>query len=210
MLLKRYHNKIFFWILWGVSVSSCLQGCSFLKTTGRTAKAVGEAGWKTAKVTGQGAVVVGKVFVKSGQVVGGGARAVVYMARGKQIIPLHKEGNSFYADVKLNGVYKTKLLVDTGASNMQITQAMARRLRIDPLEGEPVRATLAGGAVVFGRRIILKEVRLGRVKVKNIEAIVLDGDHRVDDAGLLGMSFLNHFIFQMDTRKSQLILEQRS
>ena len=186
-----------------------LQGCTAVRTTGKVVKGVGKAGWKTAKVTGKAAIITGKVAVKTGKVTSHGVRTVVYMAKGKQIIPLHKEGNSFYTDVKLNKKVKAKLLVDTGASSMQISRSMANKLRINLSKGDPILVTLAGGSVVRGRSVLIKEVRLGKVRVKNVRAIILDYDQMESSDGLLGMSFLNHFIFQMDTKRSQLILQQR-
>ncbi|VAX35752.1 hypothetical protein MNBD_UNCLBAC01-209 [hydrothermal vent metagenome] len=186
-----------------------LQGCSAMRTTGRVAKGVGKVGWTTAKITGKVVMVTGKTAIKTGKVTHKGVRTVVYIARGKQIIPLYREGNSFYAKVKLNRKLRAKLLVDTGAESVQISRAMAKRLRINLDKGEPIMARLAGGTVVSGRVVNIKEIQMGSVKVRNVRAIVLDQDRMEMSEGLLGMSFLNNFIFEMDTKRSQLILQQR-
>jgi len=47
---------------------------------------------------------------------------------------------------------------------------------------------------------------LGRARVTNVRAVVLDKEQGM---GLLGMSFLNNFVFKVDTEKSELVLERR-
>ncbi len=133
-----------------IAVLACLCGCSALRTTGKVAKGTGKVLWGTAKVSGKVLYTTGKVAVKAGTMTYNGARTVVYIARGKQIIPLKKKGNSLYADVRLNRKRNATFLVDTGASSMQISRAMAQSLRIDLSRYPVIPVTLAGGHVVGG------------------------------------------------------------
>ena len=183
--------------------------CGVVRTTGKVVKTAGKVGWETAKITGKVAKTTGRAAWVTGKAAGRGVRGVVYMARGRQIIRLEKDGNSFYVYVKVNKKAVGRFLVDTGASDMQISQAMAKRLKINLNKGERVMATVAGGGVVAGRAVDLNEVSLGRVRVRHVRAIVLDYDRMGKSDGLLGMSFFNHFVFQIDTKKSELILQQR-
>ena len=191
--------------------------CSAMRTTGRVAKGVAKAGWGTAKVTGKVlkttgkvAVKTGQVAVKTGQVTSKGVRTVIYMAKGKQIIALDKQGDSLYADVTLNRKRKATFLVDTGASSMQISRAMADSLGLNLYKYPRIPVTIAGGHVVDAREVVLKEVRIGRVRVKNVKAIVMEQDNLDLYDGLIGMSFLNHFVFSVDPIKAELILQQRA
>jgi clan AA aspartic protease (TIGR02281 family) len=192
-------------------------GCSAMRTTGKVAKGVAKAGWGTAKVTGKVlkttgkvAVTTGKVAVKTGQMTHKGVRTVIYMAKGKQIIPLEKQGDSLYADIRLNRKQKATFLVDTGASSMQISRAMADRLGLNLYRYPRIPVTIAGGHIVDAREVVLKEVRIGRVRVKNVKAIVMEQDNLDLYDGLIGMSFLNHFVFSVDPIKAELILQQRA
>ncbi len=180
-----------------------------MRTTGKVVKTAGKVGWGATKVTAKVAKTTGKVAWKTGKMTNKGMRTMIYMARGKQIIPLEKQGNSLYAKIRLNRKTYAKFLVDTGASQMQISKSMAARLRIKLHKAEKIPVSLAGGHIVSARKVMLKEVRVGSVRVKNVAAIVLDQDNLDLEDGLLGMSFLNHFRFQIDTRRSELILEQR-
>ena len=187
-----------------------LWGCSVMRTTGNVAKGVGKVGWGTAKVTGKVLKTTGKAAVKTGQLTHKGVRTLVYMAKGKQIIPLEKKGNSLYTDVKLNRKYHATFLVDTGASSMQISRAMADRLKLKLDKYPVIPVTIAGGHVVGAREVVLKEVQVGRVRVKNVTALVMEQDNLGLYDGLLGMSFLNHFVFSVDVQKGELILQQRA
>ncbi len=59
------------------------------------------------------------------------------------------------------------------------------------------------------REITLKEVRVRGVRVKNVKALVMEQDNLGIYDGLLGMSFLNHFVFSLDAQKPELVLQQR-
>ncbi|MCB9747507.1 MAG: retroviral-like aspartic protease family protein [Candidatus Omnitrophica bacterium] len=205
-MINYFHKYI---LVLAVTLTFVLTGCGALRTTGRTAKTIGKVGWKTAKVTGKVAYKTGEVAYKTGKVTSKVVRTAVYMAKGKQIIPLEKYGNSLYTTVKINKKAKAKLLIDTGASKTQISRALARKLGVNLNKGDPIMASLANGAVVSGREVVLKEVRLNNVRVTNVKALVLDVDMD-DDDGLLGMSFLNHFVFQIDVDKPELILQQKA
>lgn len=188
---------------------AAVTACSALRTTGRIVGGTGKAAWTTAKVAGKVAKTTGDVAWKTGELTHKGVRTVVYMAKGREIIPLRREGNSLYADVVLNRGQRARFLVDTGASNVHISQAMARALGINFRRGEPVTARLAGGAAVQGYRVTLKEVRLQGARIRNVPAIVLDRDSMQKEDGLLGMSFLNHFQFSINANVPELVLEQQ-
>lgn len=186
-----------------------LCGCSALRTTGKVVGGTGKVLWGTAKVTGKVLHTTGKVAYKAGKMTYNGARTVVYMAKGKQIIPLEKKGSSLYTEVTLNRKKNATFLVDTGATSMQISRAMARALRIDLHEHPVIPVTLAGGHVVGARQIILKEVRVRGVRVRNVKALVMEQDNLGLYDGILGMSFLDHFVFSVDSQKPELVLQQR-
>jgi len=54
----------------------------------------------------------------------------------------------------------------------------------------------------------IHEVALGAARVHDVKAIVLERDSLGVADGLLGMSFLENFIFSIDTQKGELILER--
>ncbi|NTV28607.1 MAG: clan AA aspartic protease [Candidatus Omnitrophica bacterium] len=193
-------------------------GCTFLEATGEAVGVVGKAGWTAGKAIG-GAVYTGTSM--AGQTANQANRTIsrpadkpdkkahATLSSGRTVIPLIKEGKSYFVRVKLNDKLWGKFMLDTGASALQISGAMAKKLRVRVERGEAIPVILAGGAQVAGRVVVLDKVQLGDAAVDNVRAVVLDGDRMGLRDGLLGMSFLENFVFKIDTKREELILEQR-
>ncbi len=193
-----------------IVVCCFLSGCSAVSTAGNAVGTVGRVGWTAAKVTGKAAYHTGNVAYKTGQFTSKAVRSAVYMKQGKQLIPLRKQGDSLYVDVKLNGKASARLLLDTGASVTQISHRLAKKLRIKKNQGVPLEVRIANGQMVRGRKVRLKEIRVRSVRVTDVTAIVLDQEVASDTDGLLGMSFLKHFSFEVDAEKGELLLQQKA
>ncbi len=194
-----------------------LSGCSFLEATGEAVGVVGKAGWAATKTVG-GAVYTGtsmagqtanqtnKRFIRDD----GKVKVSTVSMDGKRVIvPLEREGKSFYVRLKLNNAVSARFMLDTGASAMQVSSAMAKNLKLKVRRAQTVPVVLASGSYVRGRVLDIDEVAIGPAKVHNVKAIVLEQDNMGMTDGLLGMSFLENFIFSIDTKKGQLILEKR-
>ena len=179
-----------------------LCSCAVVEFTGKTVEMTGRVVRTGVKTTGTIVTTTGKIANSSGKV---GAAGIRY-AIGKRVIPLDRIGNSFYTIVKLNGRYNARLLVDTGATNVQISDRLARTMGIDTRHSRQVRCTLADGSTTYAKAVTLKEVKLGGTKVKNVEALVIESD----GDGLLGMSYLNNFIFELDPENSVLVLRSKT
>jgi aspartyl protease family protein len=106
-----------------------------------------------------------------------------------EVILVRDLSGHYRADAFINGV-KTSALVDTGATDVAISQRLADRLGIKSTAA--IRTQTANGdAVAYMTR--LASVKLGGIEVHDVGAIItpnLEGDI------LLGMSFLN----RMDVR----------
>lgn len=105
--------------------------------------------------------------------------------------------------VNSGGMYKTfgsinghtvQFLVDTGASTIAMNKVQAMQLGIlyDKI-GTPSGASTASG-YVKAHRIRLKTVTVGGITEKNVDAMVIDGDH--PGPILLGMTFLGRLNIQ--------------
>ena len=87
----------------------------------------------------------------------------------------------------ING-QSVRFLVDTGATSIAMNTTQAKRLGVRyETEGQISTASTASG-FVKAYRVHLKTVSLGKIKRRNIEAMVIDGEH--PGPILLGMSFL--------------------
>lgn len=176
-------------------------GCSVAKVAGTAVGITGKLTLGTVKIIGKAA---GATAVLTGR----GIRTVVNMASGKHVIQCNKIGNSLVVNTVLNRKVKAVLVLDTGCSETQISEDVAKKLGIRIAKSNTILCRLADGRTVAGKEINIKEMKIGTVRVTNIHAIVL-GPDQIGQNGLLGMSFLNHFIFKVDSQKAQLVLQKR-
>ncbi|WP_332681379.1 retropepsin-like aspartic protease family protein [Bosea sp. (in: a-proteobacteria)] len=79
--------------------------------------------------------------------------------------------------------YRVRMMVDTGASFIALTDADARALGVKPQRSAYTFGLSTANGVVRGAQVRLREVRLGDILVRDVEAVVLP-------AGALGMSLL--------------------
>ncbi|MEI8012451.1 MAG: retropepsin-like aspartic protease [Candidatus Omnitrophota bacterium] len=192
-------------------------GCAVLEATGEAVGVVGKAGWTATKAVGHvvyaGASMAGQTASQGNRTMArpSGERkpSIISMNRGRIIVPLEREGKSFYVRLKLNGNVPARFLLDTGASAVQVSRAMFTKLRLKTEVAKTVPVMLAGGSYVRGRVVHIREVALGEARVSNVTAVVLERDNLGVGDGLLGMSFLENFIFSIDTQKGVLVLEKR-
>lgn len=195
-----------------------LSGCTFLEATGEAVGVVGKVGWTATKAVGgvvyTGSSMAGQTANQANKTLSressDGEKPVrAMLSGGRVVIQMQKEGTSYFVRVKLHDNIWARFLVDTGASVVQISKAMAKKLKVKIVRGMTVPVQLAGGVMVPGRPVILKKVELGGAVVENVHAIVLESDNLGLRDGLLGMSFLENFVFSIDARKNELILEKR-
>lgn len=182
-----------------------LMGCTILKVTGQTIVTTGKVVVAAANISSKVITTTGKIIGKTGDVV----TTVIKLPGGKNVIKLEKYGNSYFVDARLNKKVKTKLLLDTGCTNILISPSIALSLKLDMKKSKIVFCEIANGQSVRGKKVNIKEVRLGKIRAYNIDAIILDEANEKDYDGLLGMSFLSHFNFKIDTEKDELILEKK-
>jgi len=84
--------------------------------------------------------------------------------------------------------FRVKMLVDTGASLVALTVADARALGFQPSASEYRIVLSTANGTVRAARVNLREVRLGGILVRNVEAVVLP--EGALSMSLLGTSFL--------------------
>ncbi|MBF0244765.1 MAG: clan AA aspartic protease [Planctomycetes bacterium] len=163
----------------------------------------------TGRAVGYTAVTAGKVVAATGRTAGRATVAGVRLIRGSHVVELEREGNAYYVRVLINGRHRARLLLDTGASVIQFSNSFARRAGFDPRRGKKTSCTLANGGVVSAYMSKLREVRAGRASARDVDAVILEQDVFSNSDGLLGMSFLNHFLFRIDPDAGQLILKDQ-
>jgi aspartyl protease family protein len=121
---------------------------------------------------------------------------------GNKIVLSADTGGHFMAQGRINGK-AVQFMVDTGATNIAMSETEATRLGIDYKKGRLGRAGTANGTViVYGVR--LASVRIGEVEIYDVEAAVVPAAMPYI---LLGNSFLSRF--QMRRDNDMMVLERR-
>ncbi|MEC7641257.1 MAG: retropepsin-like aspartic protease [Nitrospinota bacterium] len=121
------------------------------------------------------------------------------------VIPLHPQGNQFFIDTRLNGQTQAKLLLDTGATTVVLSEKLAQKLGFNYFHTMPqVKAETAGGTI-WAPLLSLRKVRAGVAVVEEVEAIISPKLIKVD--GLMGMTFLSQFKMKLDHASAVLTLK---
>ncbi len=110
----------------------------------------------------------------------------------------------FITDIKVAG-QSLRAMVDTGASVVAINASAARRvgLALKPADFK-YRVSTANGETIAASAI-LPSIEIGRVRLENVEAMVLRDDALSDT--LLGMSFLRR-LRHYEVSNGALVLTQ--
>lgn len=125
-------------------------------------------------------------------------------------ISVQRQGDHLIVDTLLNGKNKVKLMLDTGSSLVVLSAALAGQMGVD-IKNTPadIKMTIADG-----REIPAKLIKLNTMKVQDVTAYDVDAallyqeDAFKDFDGLLGMSFLKSFRFEINLAKNRLILQE--
>ncbi|HEV8313485.1 MAG TPA: retropepsin-like aspartic protease [Burkholderiaceae bacterium] len=121
---------------------------------------------------------------------------------GGRIVLTAGLGGHFETTGSING-RSVQFLVDTGATNVSISQGEADRIGLDYRNAPRGMTATANGAVPI-HYVTLSAVRVGDVEVYQVPAVVFPAQLQ---AVLLGNSFLSRF--QMKRENDILVLEKR-
>ena len=119
-----------------------------------------------------------------------------YKQRKDTTVTISRSANGMYSTVgSINGL-TVSFLVDTGATTIAMNADHARRLAIDyRVVGDPTFVGTASG-VAKAYRVTLDTVTVGKITMRNISAVVMDG--KFPTQVLLGMSFLGRLEIQRE------------
>lgn len=115
-------------------------------------------------------------------------RQTVFADAARVEVPRAPDGH-YYLTIGVNGV-PVRFVVDTGATDVVLTRADARRVGLDPDALAYVGEARTANGVVRTAPVRLERVALGPIEDSNVRAFVNGGEMR---ESLLGMGYLNRF-----------------
>jgi clan AA aspartic protease (TIGR02281 family) len=117
-------------------------------------------------------------------------------------------GNLWYVTITLNGKLAQEVSLDTGSSIVALPYKVAQRAGMEPSPSDPtVQLTLADGHVVDAKQVFAQSVRVGKFTVEHCECAVLPADLPKAEP-TLGLSYLEHFNYKVDSAKGKLTMSQ--
>lgn len=126
-------------------------------------------------------------------------------APGHLAASLKKQADGHYwAKAKVNNRHQISFMVDTGASICVLTPTDAKRLGYDFSQMEKDIKIKTASGTTYGAYITIERFEVGRVLLKNIDAVVLDDNL---EQSLLGMSFLER-LTKWEVSKAAIIIHQ--
>lgn len=136
---------------------------------------------------------------------GGSGYSLSMSGEGAEV-PLIPMGNGNYAvEVVFNGSTKLLLMLDTGASMVVLHPSVAPKVGIRNLGQQPKIVVSTAGGKELNSIGVLNSVKVGNAVVTDVEATF--NSHMEPTGGLLGMTFLNDFRFEIDRQQNLLILK---
>ena len=130
----------------------------------------------------------------------------VILNSGEVQVPLIPvTGGNFLVDVLLNGRVKARLMLDTGASFITLSEDIGKKLGIfnSGMSAEMPFNTASGEE--WMPLVALQTVNAGNAQSQLVEASL--AKHIKDIDGLLGMSFLGDYRFEIDRTNKRLTLK---
>jgi clan AA aspartic protease (TIGR02281 family) len=114
-------------------------------------------------------------------------------------------GGNFLVETILNGRVKARLMLDTGASLITLTEEIGNKLGISACSNSAELPFNTAGGEDWMPLVALEMVAVGSAETKLVEASINSHIKEID--GLLGMSFLGDFRFEIDRTNKRLTLK---
>ncbi|WP_106744145.1 retropepsin-like aspartic protease family protein [Yoonia maritima] len=125
-----------------------------------------------------------------------------YLTDGRIEVPRSQDGH-YYLTLVVNNV-PLRFVVDTGASQIVLTQQDAQRIGIDPDKLNYWGYAMTANGEVRTAPVVISSIALGQIKDTDINAVVNGGEI---DMSLLGMTYLNRFD-HIEISNNQMVLSR--
>jgi aspartyl protease family protein len=117
-------------------------------------------------------------------------------------VRVEQAGSSLLVMVRLDDRVDAPFLIDTGASDVLVPASVAEQLGLDAGPEARTKRYQTANGVVEHPVVTLRSVSLGGARVENVPASVSPNMN----VGLLGLSFFNHFTYNIDAAQGIVTL----
>jgi clan AA aspartic protease (TIGR02281 family) len=109
----------------------------------------------------------------------------------------------------LNDRIKARMVFDTGANLVVITEALSKKLNQDLSSGDEVIRLHTNCGEVEGRSFVIQKIELQGARKENVRSVITpDTDALKGFDGLLGLSFLGDFKIAIDYQNGKILLDK--
>jgi len=133
--------------------------------------------------------------------------ALVAVSLVGDVVPATSIGPYLQVRGVVNGT-PLNLIVDTGAGLTVLTPRAAKASKVTG--GAPVRAVGEGGGAVTAKLAKAESIQIGKATVKDEQVVILDLPAELACDGLVGYSFLRHFVTSFDYARPSLTFTERA
>lgn len=129
------------------------------------------------------------------------------LARKVQV-PIEGRGRVLVVEATINQRFTGRFLLDTGATYCVISKEAAGDAALaGRRDGEKVRLFTAGGIMLEATVGEARRIDLGDAVARDVEVAVVEQDPAPGLQGVIGLSFLRHFKYSVDSEHGLLLLE---
>jgi len=124
------------------------------------------------------------------------------------VIPFERTAEGLIlVDAILNDRVKARMILDTGANLVVITEELSKRLNQDiSFRGEVITINTNCGEVE-GRSLVIQKIELGQATKKNVRSVITPDNYAFKGFdGVLGLSFLGEFKVTVDYKNGKILL----
>ncbi|MDJ1157655.1 TIGR02281 family clan AA aspartic protease [Chelatococcus sp. SYSU_G07232] len=132
-----------------------------------------------------------------------GAQGAARASGTAVVLPAARNGH-FFADTLINGA-RVRMMVDTGASLVSLSEEDAARAGIRPFPSDYKFTLYTANGIARGAEVTLREVELAGIRLRDVRAVVLPRG-LLASGSLLGMSFLSR-LSGFETGPDRMVLK---
>jgi clan AA aspartic protease (TIGR02281 family) len=126
----------------------------------------------------------------------------------KERVPIEGRGNVLIISATINQRASGRFMLDTGATYCVVSKDFASEANLSGRkDGRKVRMATASGQLVEVTVGEARRIDVGDAVAREVDVAVMDRDPVPGLQGIIGLSFLQHFKYSVDSKNDVLLLE---